>query len=355
MSIAQIGRIGYIDGLRAVAVLGVVANHAVKYAAFAPSPLTRVLLSGHHGVELFFVISGFCLAHPTLQHLSEHGSTAFDVVRYAAKRMVRILPPYYIALVLFALLSKSVDAGHAVRQALFLDHGTNLVNPSFWTLSVEFRWYFVFPLALLLWVRSAKAFLAVICGLYMLEATNATSLDVELLPLFMLGIVAADVAVRRPAWAKTAVVLLPAALLAAFVLTPANDNGGVTGIQWDVAMFLLVVASGSTGILRTLLSVPALTAIGVASYSIYLVNEPIAVALNKATVSPWIIAVAAVMAGFAFWAAAERPFTDTKIRTYLIADLSSTFRRWLPRAGIATTMMLNRRPELREVIDANAA
>jgi peptidoglycan/LPS O-acetylase OafA/YrhL len=120
-------------------------------------------------------------------------------------------------------------------------------------------------------------------------------------------------------------------------------------------MFLLVVASGSTGILRTLLSVPALTAIGVASYSIYLVNEPIAVALNKATVSPWIIAVAAVMAGFAFWAAAERPFTDTKIRTYLIADLSSTFRRWLPRAGIATTMMLNRRPELREVIDANAA
>ena len=355
MSLAQVGRIGYIDGLRALAVLGVVANHAVKYAHFAPSPLTRVLLAGHHGVELFFVISGFCLAHPTLQRLSDHGVASFDVVRYAAKRMVRILPPYYIALVLFALLSKNVDIGHAVRQALFLDRGTNLVNPSFWTLSVEFRWYFVFPLALLLWVRSPKAFLALICGVYMLEATNATSLDIELLPLFMLGIVAADVAVRKPAWARGTVALLPAALLVAFVLTPASDNGGVTGLQWDVVMFLLVVAAGSTRILRGVLSVPALTAIGVASYSIYLVNEPIAVALNTAAVSPWLIALAGVAAGFAFWAAAERPFTDTKIRTYLVTDLSSTFRRWLPRAGIATAMMLRRHAQVHEVVDADAA
>lgn len=355
MSIAQTRRIGYVDGLRALAVLGVVANHAVKYAHFAPSPLTGVLLAGHHGVELFFVISGFCLAHPTLQQLSERGTASFDVVRYAAKRMVRILPPYYIALVLFTLLSKDVNIGEAIRQALFLDHKTNLVNPSFWTLSVEFRWYFVFPLALLLWVRSPKAFLALICGVYVLESTNATSLDIELLPLFMLGIIAADVAVRRPAWAKSAVVLLPAALLAAFALTPATDNGGVTGLQWDVAMFLLVVASGTTGFLRGVLSVPALTAIGVASYSIYLVNEPIAVALNNAAVSPWLIALAGVAAGFAFWAAAERPFTDTKIRSYLLAELSSTFRRWLPRAGIATTMMLHRHAELHEVIDANAA
>jgi len=333
----------------------VVANHAVKYAHITPSLLTRVLLQGHHGVELFFVISGFCLAHPTLERLSEYGTASFDVVRYTAKRMVRILPPYYIALALFALLSKSVDIGQAVRQALFLDHRTDFVNPSFWTLSVEFRWYFVFPLALLLWVRSPKAFLVLICGVYLLEATNATSLDIELLPLFMLGIIAADVAIRRPSWAKTAVALLPAALVVAFLLTPSSDNGGVTGLQWDIATFLMVVASGSTGILRRALSVRIITAIGVASYSIYLVNEPIAVALNNASVAPWIISLAGIAAGFAFWVAAERPFTDTKIRTHFIAELSSTFGRWLPQAGIPTTMMLQRHTELREVINADAA
>lgn len=348
-------RIGYVDGLRAVAVLGVVANHAVKYAHLSPSPLTRVLLQGHHGVELFFVISGFCLARPTLQRLTQRGAASFDLVRYAAKRMVRILPPYYVALVVFGLLSRNVEVGQAVRQALFLDNGTHLVNPSFWTLAVEFRWYFFFPLALLLWVRSPKAFLALVCGVYILESTNATSLDIELLPLFMLGIVAADASIRQPAWARAAVALFPVALVAAVLLTPPNENGVITGLQWDAAVFLLVVASGSSGILRRGLSARVVTTIGIASYSIYLVNEPVAIALNGAAITPLVVALVCIATGFAFWAVAERPFTNTRIRTRLVAELSMAFTRWLPRIGISPVVAFERREETAEALDVNAA
>ncbi|MGZ3506238.1 MAG: acyltransferase family protein [Vulcanimicrobiaceae bacterium] len=66
-------RIAYIDGLRAVAVLSVVTYHAGKYAPASfvslASPLSVVLRQCYHGVDLFFVISGFCLAYPTLARL----------------------------------------------------------------------------------------------------------------------------------------------------------------------------------------------------------------------------------------------------------------------------------------------
>ena len=71
-------RIGYIDGLRAVAVLSVVACHCASIypADFTQHPiLWRTLLAGKHGVDLFFVLSGFCLAYPTLKRLREQGQS----------------------------------------------------------------------------------------------------------------------------------------------------------------------------------------------------------------------------------------------------------------------------------------
>src|SRR5690242_19069564 len=58
-------RIAYVDGLRAVAVLLVVAFHAAKYSGMSPAgPMASLLRAGSHGVDLFFVLSGFCLSYP---------------------------------------------------------------------------------------------------------------------------------------------------------------------------------------------------------------------------------------------------------------------------------------------------
>src|SRR5271163_4433651 len=79
-----------IDGLRAVAVLGVIAYHA----NFLPGSV------GARGVDLFFVISGLCLSLPVLRRAGD-----FQRTRFWINRCWRIVPPYWAALALFALLS----------------------------------------------------------------------------------------------------------------------------------------------------------------------------------------------------------------------------------------------------------
>jgi peptidoglycan/LPS O-acetylase OafA/YrhL len=89
---------------------------------------------GSHGVELFFVLSGFCLAYPTLAKLRA-GKGSFDVARYAAHRIVRIAPPYYIAMGVFAVLSlafgyhlERLTSINLLRQIGFIDNGTDFVR-----------------------------------------------------------------------------------------------------------------------------------------------------------------------------------------------------------------------------------
>ena len=175
--------LAYMDGLRAVAVIAVVLYHAICSAAWAapsmsapmsPNPvwwLATLASKGSHGVDLFFVISGFCLAYPTLASIRHAGSARFDLTGFLAKRMVRILPPFYIAFALCTLWTfVSTHTGFMqpelgldfsplalLRQVLFLDRGATFTNGSFWTLPVEFRWYLAFPLVLALYVRSPRA------------------------------------------------------------------------------------------------------------------------------------------------------------------------------------------------------
>src|SRR6201999_2547770 len=66
--------------------------------------LGHVLIDGAHGVGLVFYFSGFCLAYPTLVRVRRDGIGAFDVARFAAHRIVRILPPYWLSFLVFALL-----------------------------------------------------------------------------------------------------------------------------------------------------------------------------------------------------------------------------------------------------------
>lgn len=327
-------RIAYIDGLRAVAVLLVVLDHAMQHGlssgAGSPSEavLRRVFAEGSHGVDLFFVLSGFCLAHPTLSALRNGGSATFDACSYFAKRIVRIVPPYYAAIAVILALGGAgiASIGDLVKQALFLDRGTTFINGSFWTLCIEFRWYFIFPLALTLWVRNARAFLAAASALTaMFWFTRAHDVDLGTLLPFMLGIVAADLSLRPGgAHERLSKYLLLGGVLLGIVLERVTSMPTQFGIEqmsafiqtnagWQIAMFGLVLAAGSNAALRTLLSARLLVAVGAASYSIYLVHEPV-VALVDARVGGvaaqcTLSAVAAVLAGTVFWVAFERPWT----------------------------------------------
>ena len=302
--------------------------------------MDRALLQGHHGVELFFVISGFCLSWPVLARVQAAGAASFDIAAYGAKRLVRILPPFYIAIAVFAVLGfERVPLHDVVLQALFVDKGTHLLNPSFWSLPVEFRWYLLFPPALLLWVRSARAFLCVLVLLFVLQQTRAMSTDLAALPAFMLGIVAAGIHVRGwKAW--PALPLFPVAAFLAFAQTSSSDSGQDTSALWEVSMFLLVVAAGAVPFVRSLLSAAPIVLVGAASYSIYLFHDLGIGYAEQWHWGRWGAAAAGAGIGLVMWMLAERPLMQPRVRAMLIAPLERVLQRCFTFAGISESMDL---------------
>ena len=98
-------RIPAIDGLRALAMLMVFTFHVWE---FGGSPSRVVSLAGlpmdlyalvhkfELGVDLFMVLSGFCLFLPLCK--SDRALWDWDWRNYARRRIRRIVPPYYAAI-----------------------------------------------------------------------------------------------------------------------------------------------------------------------------------------------------------------------------------------------------------------
>lgn len=336
-------RIAYVDGLRALSVLLVIVHHATLHfqGRMQPVPVMflswqHVFLEGSHGVDLFFVLSGFCLSYPFLKRLREKRLADFDIPLYFAKRVVRIVPPYYAAVAIFALTAFSMShAGivDVIKQSLFLDLDTRLVNGSFWTLAVEFRWYFLFPIALLLWVRAPRVFLAV--ALIASLAYNFTvfhfTIDAATLLPFMLGIVAAHIEIDGWKHKRALCLCLPfAAILAiAYEFNPAlgaaffyQSNPG-----WQMCAFILVIASSYTAP-RAILSWKPLVAVGIASYSIYLVHEPIVAFVEtrwSGPISALVAIVTSTAVGLLFWLVWERYWMAGRLRRNAVDFLKERF------------------------------
>ncbi len=345
-------RIRYIDGLRAVAVLLVVAHHVMLHspALRVPVPffsLAHLLLEGSHGVDLFFVLSGFCLSYPVLQRLRTQDAARLNVTRYFAKRLVRIVPPYYAAigvLLVLPVMHGAATLADVAKQALFLDWHTAFLNGSFWTLCVEFRWYSFFPLALLLWVRAPRAFWFIACSSALLYGmTRMHAPDIGTLLPFMLGIVAADLHVRNYPVRRIALALLPLALLLALLYEPSASMPSPDGIDspiffvqinpgWQLAAFAFVLLAGSARPLRSVLSFAPLAAVGTASYSIYLVHEPIVTVIQSRVHLPLpdtaILAYGAALgAGFGFWAVFERVWMAGAVKERAVAAIEPLVAR----------------------------
>jgi peptidoglycan/LPS O-acetylase OafA/YrhL len=345
-------RIGYIDGLRAIAVLAVVASHAYPGVAFGDN--SGVGMFGiTFGVNLFFVISGFCLAYPTLRKLHDNGAADFDVSRYAAHRFVRILPPYYIAIaVLYTVSFFTPSVSHVsfidvVRQALFLDRDTHLLTPPFWTLPIEFRWYFLFPAGLYLWVRYPKALVAIIIALVaIVPGTFVLSMDILCLPAFLAGIIAAGLHFKPNRQFTRYALPVSVVLLVALSLRLGEPPALMPA--WQAAVFLLVVAAGSSAWLHRLLSMKWLTTIGLASYSIYLVHAPVVAFSHSRGWNPVVAGLLGVSAGFIFFLFAERPFLKGPLRSNLIGQFETFLPRWFASLGLERSFHLGKRSPIGE-------
>jgi peptidoglycan/LPS O-acetylase OafA/YrhL len=148
------GRLAYIDGVRAIAIIAVIGFHA-------HIPGFR---GGFVGVDIFFVISGFLITH---QIVSQTLTGRFSAVDFYARRILRIFPPLLLVTVvtliiamLFPLLpmegrdlAKSAAATAAMISNYYFSLGVDYFSPQAeinpllhtWSLGVEEQYYLFAP------------------------------------------------------------------------------------------------------------------------------------------------------------------------------------------------------------------
>ncbi len=343
----QSGHVGAIEGLRAIAVLAVVAVHMRSGDGSAPS----WTLCGARGVDLFFAISGFCLAYPFLRTWHTGSPVDISFSRFLARRIGRIGPPYWMALFLFALLSLTPvglptastlpDVASALRElgldAVFLTNRAPVFDASFWTLGIEMRWYLLFPLLLRLYVRSRLAFVAVGAACYVLYFFTPYSVaDAGTLPCFMLGMVAADLAIRRHPAIRYALPIAFGTIGVAAWQQARDASTDLANPLWHAAAFFAVLTAGDERVAGVLNFRP-LAYVGVASYSIYLVHQPILESLAFAGLSAPLAALFAIASGVAFYECVERPMLRRGFRALVERAFLRVFSLFRPRAAMLAT------------------
>lgn len=349
MAASGTDRLSYVDGLRAIAVLGVVMSHTAKYTMdFRTSPFFHPMFEGAHGVDLFFVISGLCLSYPTLARMYATGTARFALSRFFTKRALRIFPPFWFAYAVVWLTTTAMtSAGFQapwptikmpegavtiLRQLFLVENGNELVG-SFWTLAVELRWYLAFPLLLWVWTRSKPAFVAIgVASLVTFHFVGRQMLDFATLPAFMLGIVAADWSIRRLPVGRWAPLLAIAALIVAVHFEPGFlAYAEQDQFTWQLVAFFVVLAGCNVPWLMRPLSWPPLVVVGAASYSIYLFHDAVIGWYGKyGGANPIFAAAAGVLAGIVAWMLFERPYMESNARRSILAFVNRP--RWMERS-----------------------
>jgi peptidoglycan/LPS O-acetylase OafA/YrhL len=179
----------FLDGLRGLAILIVVAAHGPVI------PLEMPLL-GQSGVFLFFVLSAFLLS----RQLYTTGLNAAALTRYFVARVFRIYPLF------IPILAYEVLIGFDFKHPIPMDLAWRLLTLRegyfvYWTIVVEFQYYFVLPLVvgafMLIGVRCWRVSLilaSVLLGLSLMRLGDfppAIATNVWLfLPSFLFGTIA---------------------------------------------------------------------------------------------------------------------------------------------------------------------
>ncbi len=157
-------RFHFLDGLRGIASTMIVIHHAFSsnIALFFIRhnlPLIGMFLRlfTQSGVDLFFVLSGVVLLRPYLRK-----QRTFNVPDYFWRRLKRIYPPYFFALLIGAgivYFNNAFPTWYNVRgfhmgfswlemfkEAFIINFDGNFFNLAWWSLGIEILFYMIVPL-----------------------------------------------------------------------------------------------------------------------------------------------------------------------------------------------------------------
>jgi peptidoglycan/LPS O-acetylase OafA/YrhL len=293
--------------LRFLAAFRVMMYHIVNWQT--KSFWLRALMDTPLGVSYFFISSGFFL---TYTHSPAAARGTFDTRRFWLKRGVRILPVYYLGLIVALPLlvgGGAVTIGKTfatifLLQAWFPASALYWNYPA-WALSALAFFYLVFPALLLatrttsrrtIWWFAALAWAATIVPGLAYAVINPDHLSVVTrysrapwidvlrynplarLPEFVLGVLSARVYLRAGGFTTRGTAVLCAALLAlsgGMVVAQLLPYTVVNNGFLDPLLIVLLAALASGGRVARALSHPWLVFLGNTSYCLYLVHAPL--------------------------------------------------------------------------------
>lgn len=351
-----------IDGLRALAVIPVILFHA-GFSLFS---------GGFVGVDVFFVISGYLI---TSIIILEKKSGTFTILGFYERRARRILPALFFVILIcfpFAWVSMPPDQFNDLAKGtisvitfvsnifFWRDGGyfspDTALNPLIhtWSLAVEEQFYILFPVFIILFWRFGYKWIITLISIVALLSIglsqfggnfNFTAPYID--PKFYWF--------NQPNWASF---YLPTGrawepllgALAAFYLsvgsqphTRINNVAAIAGlllivfaiVVFDkgtpfpsvytvvpvIGTFLVIIFATTETIVSRVLSIKPLVAIGLISYSAYLIHQPVFSfyrvqyqGQHSSYVFFVLIAVSFIAAYF-MWAYIERPFRNKAVIT----------------------------------------
>ncbi len=358
-------RLGGLDGLRAIAVLSVLAYHLLPDAA----------IGGYLGVDVFFVISGFLI---TTLLIAEHTKAGgISVPRFWLRRARRLLPALALVVLFCGAVAGllggdvTVKLGSQVLGAatfssnwVYIAQGSSYFTDAtpelfrtFWSLAVEEQFYLFWPGLLLLvlllkwrWARVgivllAAAASALAMALLFVPPGDATRVyygtDTHSFGLAIGAGLALLLSSRMPG-RRLSRVLSPigaaavGALVVLVLIMPADDSSVTRGGLVVVALLTALAIAGAVGenswLARGLDTAP-LRWIGERSYGMYLWHWPVLVLLIAALPvdAQWWIAPSAALALTLLAAALSYRWVEMPIRVSgfrrVAASATGTARR----------------------------
>jgi peptidoglycan/LPS O-acetylase OafA/YrhL len=309
-----------IDGLRLLSLLAILVFHAALQGvrnsadpAAGEHLLYTRLPAGYFAVQLFFFISGYIISYPFLVNRPP------SLGKFYKRRLLRLEPPYIVAMLgcyliltqytpapinapnfsfTTAPLWQSLLASLTYTHSLIFGEHPKL-NPPTWTLEREIQFYLLAPFLvrayLLVKRRDVRLYLGgVLCLIliivgHVIEASFAWENPIRHTLLadsygFALGILACDYFVAAQPFAQPAQRRYDLCLVAGYIGLIATGlfeykvslpGAIVNTIVRAICILLVFIGAARGPMSRAFLSMPWITLIGGACYSIYLVHLPL--------------------------------------------------------------------------------
>jgi peptidoglycan/LPS O-acetylase OafA/YrhL len=347
-----------IDGLRAVAVLSVLAFHIRLHG----------IQGGFVGVDVFFVISGYLISSIVFTEIAE---SRYSIVSFYERRIRRIFPALFALLGVFSvfaviyllpnelvaynksMLAATLSASNFYfwRHSSYFDSPTSYPLLHTWSLAVEEQFYILFPLFLLL-VRKVfptrlrlsviVLFVASLIASAVVVLQNPTTAfympytrawELLLGTLISLGMFPS----LKQAWQRNLATLAGMGLIAYSVIffTEQTLFPGLSALAPCVGSALIIGAGESgSSVVGKILSWRPVVFVGLISYSLYLWHWPVIVlqqmgvlvsasAIPSARIAGMLAGhrldmivevVLSMVLGILSWRFVERPFRSGPLR-----------------------------------------